>query len=91
MSTSTEVVSLLYKAFLRTSRSLSKEVARLRSADVFSESEIKWIQKYVPAALKAVGHGEQALKDVVRHEFRVKRPDQVTPLGPSMLQIGLSI
>lgn len=70
MSSASEVGRVLYRALLSTAGRLSREVARQRTADVFSEGEVFWLRSHAPAAVAAAGRGEESLRSVVRSRFR---------------------
>lgn len=70
MSHASEVGRVLYRALLSTAGRLSREVARQRTADVFSQEELTWLLAHAPAAVPAADRGEEALRSLVRSRFR---------------------
>ncbi|CAI6000181.1 unnamed protein product, partial [Closterium sp. NIES-64] len=61
----------VYRALVAATKRLASEIERHKTTDVFSLSEVSWLQDNTPGALRAIKRGRDASLALLRQEFRM--------------------
>ncbi|CAI5946546.1 unnamed protein product [Closterium sp. NIES-65] len=65
------LVRPVYRALVAATKRLASEIERHKTTDVFSLSEVSWLQDNTPGALRAIKRGRDASLALLRQEFRM--------------------
>ncbi|GJP37594.1 hypothetical protein CLOM_g21988 [Closterium sp. NIES-68] len=65
------LVKPVYRALVAATKRLASEIERHKTNDVFSLSEVSWLQDNTPGALRAINRGRDASLALLRQEFRI--------------------